>query len=124
MHVLVGLIVGVGWSDCGCWLVCLWVLVVWKHMCVFVSSYFLSVLFTVNEVAMTMDVHVCCSHMQMCMWMRVLCVVCMGVCVYVYMFMFFSICGQQAVSFFLNSSAQHRGNVYVLLYFTGSGKWQ
>ena len=67
-------------------------------MCEVFSSYFLSVLFTVNEVAMTLDVHVCCSHMQMCMWMRVLCVVCMGVSVCVY--------------------------VYVLLYFTGSGKWQ
>eukprot|EP00117_Sycon_ciliatum_P000710 scpid106184/ scgid6669/ len=49
-------------------------------MCEVVSSYFRSVLFTVNEVAMTLDVHVCCSHMQMCMWMRVLCVVCMGGC--------------------------------------------
>ena len=39
-----------------------------------------ALLFTVNEVAMIMDVHVSCAHMQMYMWMRVLCVVLMGVC--------------------------------------------
>ena len=51
-----------------------------------------SVLFTVNEVTMTMDVHVCCAHMQLCMWMRVLCVVCMGgcVCVYAFVVLYFS----------------------------------
>ena len=38
---------------------------------------------------MTMDVHVCCAHMQMCMWMGVLCVVCVGGCVCVYMLILF-----------------------------------
>ena len=58
-------------------------------MCEVVSSYFRSVLFTVNEVAMTMDVHVCCAHMQLCIWMGVLCVVCMGGCACVYMLVLF-----------------------------------
>ena len=43
-----------------------------------------------------------CTHGRPTSTMMTVCV-CMYVCMY-------SICGQHAVSFFLNSSAQHRGN--------------